>query len=56
MLRITAKFREVAFAATFACAAAFTAATGAAAQTPMTGTPNPAFAAVDQAIANWMNT
>jgi CubicO group peptidase (beta-lactamase class C family) len=55
MLRFAVKFREFAFAATFAFAA-IAGATGAAAQTPATGAANPAFAAVDQAITNWMNT
>src|SRR5580658_3132877 len=56
MFRFAALFREFASAATFAFVAALAAATGAAAQTPTTGIANPAFAAVDQAITNWMTT
>src|ERR1700689_398553 len=54
MSRFAAKSREFARAAIFAFAAALVCAGGAAAQTPSTGTPNPAFAGVDQAITAWM--
>jgi CubicO group peptidase (beta-lactamase class C family) len=54
MVRFAAKSREFARAAIFAFAASIAWVGSTAAQTPATGTPNPAFAGVDQAVTAWM--